>query len=254
MIHPKLTLVGGGPGDPELFTLKGINALKQADIILYDALVNTELLEHANKDIPKIFVGKREGEHSYTQSQINDLIVDSAFTYGHVVRLKGGDPFVFGRGYEELQFAQKFNIPTSYVPGISSAISVPGLQHIPVTHRGVSNGFRVITATRSDKSLSEDIIDAAQGNTTAIILMGLKKLDQIVSIYKLLGKHNTPVAIIQSGSSPAEKIVLGNITTIKSIAYVKEIQAPAIIVIGDVVALHPDFTPDLAPTRAPYTN
>jgi uroporphyrin-III C-methyltransferase len=130
-IYPKLTLVGAGPGDPDLITIKGIEAIASADVILYDALVNKELLSYAPADALLIYVGKRNNNHTYTQEQINALIIDSAFSYGHVVRLKGGDPFVFGRGYEELAHAELFNIQTSVVPGISSSIAVASLQGIP---------------------------------------------------------------------------------------------------------------------------
>src|SRR3546814_571470 len=125
--QPRLTVVGAGPGDPELITLKGIRALATADVVLYDALISDELLRFAPASAKKVFVGKRAGEHAYTQDQINHLIVDFAIHYGHVFRLKGGDPFVFGRGYEELYHAESYNIETTVIPGISSSIAVPEL-------------------------------------------------------------------------------------------------------------------------------
>ena len=125
IVKPKVTLVGAGPGDPDLLTIKGAKALAEADVVLYDALANEEILAFAPKKSIKIFVGKRKGCHAYTQDEINQLIVDNALTYGHVVRLKGGDPFVFGRGSEEIDFAQQFGIETAIVPGISSALGVP---------------------------------------------------------------------------------------------------------------------------------
>lgn len=171
--EPRLTLVGAGPGDADLITLKAIKALQQADVVLYDALVNPALLEHAAAAAPKVFVGKRAGAHSLKQDEINKLIVDSAMAYGHVVRLKGGDPFVFGRGYEELAYADKFNIATEVVPGISSSIAVPELQQIPLTIRGVNESFWVITGTTSSGEISRDIPLAAQSSASVIILMGL---------------------------------------------------------------------------------
>jgi uroporphyrin-III C-methyltransferase len=135
---PKVTLVGAGPGDPDLLTIKGVKALAEADVVLYDALANEELMEFAPKSSIKIFVGKRKGSHAYSQGQINQLIVDNALTYGHVVRLKGGDPFIFGRGSEEIEHAESFGIPTFVVPGISSSIAVPAYQGISLTKRGVS--------------------------------------------------------------------------------------------------------------------
>ncbi len=240
-IYPKLSLVGAGPGDPELLTIKAINTLGEANVVLYDALVNPEILKYAPIDALKIYVGKRNKHHSYTQEQINSLIVDMAFTHGHVVRLKGGDPFVFGRGLEEIEHARLFNIETAVVPGISSSIGVPALSGISVTHRGISESFWVITGTTSSGKISTDIKIAAQSNATVIILMGLNKLEEIVNIYQQLGKDELPVALIQNGSLPTENRVLGTIETILTLSKEEHIQSPAIIVIGEVVKLHEDF-------------
>ena len=151
---PRVTLVGAGPGDPELITLKGINALKSADIVLYDALVSQEILDMIPKGIPSLCVGKRAGAHSYKQEDINELIVEFAYLYGHVVRLKGGDPFVFGRGSEEIAYAQLQGVHTSVVPGISSALAVPASLNIPVTARGISESFWVVTGTTKAGEIS----------------------------------------------------------------------------------------------------
>ncbi len=237
-IYPKLTVVGAGPGDPELLTLKAINAISEADVLLYDALVNPEILKHAPLDTLKIYVGKRKNKHTYTQQQINNLIVDYAFTHGRVVRLKGGDPFVFGRGSEEIEYAQAFNIATAIVPGISSSIAVAGLSGIPVTHRGIAESFWVITATTQNGKLSADILDAAKSNATVVILMGLSKLKQITELYKLQNKSNTKIAIIQNGSLPNENVALGTIETIVNEVEEQNIQSPAIIVVGEVVKFH----------------
>ena len=179
---PRLTLVGAGPGDPELITIKAIKALKDAQVILYDALVNPELLDYARPDVHKIFVGKRAGKHYLPQDEINRLIVEFAFTHGHVVRLKGGDPFVFGRGHEELQYAESFGLETAIVPGVTSAVAVPALQRIPLTKRGVSESFWVVTGTTRQHTLSKDLALAAQSTATVIILMGTKKLKEIVAV------------------------------------------------------------------------
>ena len=240
-ITPKITLVGAGPGDIELITLIGVNALKTADVVLFDALVNKELLNYAPKDAVKIYVGKRDHRHSYSQDQINHLLVEMALKYGHVVRLKGGDSFVFGRGQEELNYANVFNIKTSVVPGISSSIAVPALAGIPVTHRGVSESFWVITGTKSNGEISEDIKLAAKSTATVVILMGLGKLKEIANIFSSQGKSDTAIALIQNGSLPSERIALGTIETIVQIAEEEKIGAPAIIVIGDVVKLHESF-------------
>jgi uroporphyrin-III C-methyltransferase len=239
--YPKLTLVGAGPGDAELITVKGIKALNQADVILYDALVNPEILEYAPKNATKIYVGKRSKNHTYTQEQINTLIVELAHKHGHVVRLKGGDSFVFGRGLEEIKYAELFEIETAVVPGISSSIGVPALSGIPVTHRGASESFWVITGTTTSGKLSKDVKVAAQTEATVVVLMGVSKLAEIVEVYKATGKEDEAIAIIQNGSLPTEKIAIGNIETIQRIAAKQDIQAPAIIVIGEVVRLHSKF-------------
>ena len=237
-IYPKLTVVGAGPGDPELLTIKAINAISDADVILYDALVNKEVLKFAPRAALKINVGKRKNNHTYTQDQINSLIVDLAFTHGHVVRLKGGDPFVFGRGKEELLHAEAFNIETDVVPGISSSIGVPGYSGIPVTHRGVSESFWVITGTTQSGELSEDVREAVKTNATVLILMGLSKLAEISKIYREHGKEQVPVAIIQNGTLPTENVVIGNFQNIEQLVEEENIQAPALIVIGEVVKFH----------------
>ncbi|MCQ6957401.1 uroporphyrinogen-III C-methyltransferase [Mucilaginibacter aquariorum] len=239
--EPRITLVGAGPGDAELITLKGIKALQTADVVLYDALVNEEILAFAPANATKVYVGKRSGDHSFSQENINKLMVDYALNYGHVVRLKGGDPFVFGRGHEELDFAAEYNIPTQVVPGISSSIGVPGLQGIPVTHRGLSESFWVVTGTTSDGKISADLYQAAKTNATIVVLMGIHKLAQIAQIFKNEGKGKLPVAVIQSGTTVNEKVVIGIADNIADLAGESGISSPALIVFGEVVSLHPKF-------------
>lgn len=241
--EPRITLIGAGPGDADLITIKGIKALQTADVVLYDALVNEELLEFAPADATKVYVGKRSGDHSFSQENINKLMIDYALNYGHVVRLKGGDPFVFGRGYEELDHAEDYSIPAQVIPGISSSIGVPGLQGIPVTHRGLSESFWVVTGTTSDGKVSADLYQAAKTNATVVVLMGIHKLAQIAEIFKAEGKHRLPVAVIQSGSTVNEKVVVGVVDTIAEVAQENKITSPALIVFGDVVSLHPKFQP-----------
>ena len=233
--QPIVTLVGAGPGDPDLLTIKGAKALAEADVVLYDALANEEILTYAPKKSIKIFVGKRKGCHEYSQDQINQLIVDNALTYGHVVRLKGGDPFIFGRGSEEIDFIESFGIPTSVVPGISSSIAVPAYQGISLTKRGVSESFWVITGTTSDRKLSNDVALAAQSSATVVILMGMSKLKQIIDLFQKESKGETPVAIIQNGTTAQEKIGVGTINTIEQVVSQQQLSSPAIIVIGEVV-------------------
>lgn len=239
-IIPKLTLVGAGPGDPELITLKGIKALQKADVVLYDALACEDLLHYAKPHIPKIFVGKRKGSCAFSQEQINQMMVENAYKYGHVVRLKGGDPFIFGRGYEEVEFAKAFNMEVEVVPGISSAIAVPERQGIPLTSRGISESFWVTTGTTKDGSISNDIQLAAQSTATVVILMAMSKLAEIMHIFKQAGKGSTAVAVIQNGTTPYEKYVIGRVDSISDLAQKANLSNPSIIVVGDVVNLHPD--------------
>jgi len=232
---PKLTVVGAGPGDPELITLKAIKALESADVVLYDALINEELLNYAPITSEKIFVGKRKGCYAYQQEQINELIVARAKSHGHVVRLKGGDPFIFGRGAEEIDYVKPFGIETYMVPGISSALAVPAYRGIPLTKRGASESFWVITGTTKDHQLSSDVALAAKSTATVVILMGMGKLRDIVSVFSSEGKLETPVAIIQNGTTKDEKLGVGTIKNIEAVVENKQLSSPAIIVIGEVV-------------------
>lgn len=234
MSHGQLTLVGAGPGDVELITLKAIKALQAADVVLYDALVDVALLDYA-PNAEHIFVGKRKGCYAYQQEQINDLIVSRAKTHGHVVRLKGGDPFVFGRGAEEMEYAASKGVKVAMVPGISSSVAVPASQNIPVTKRGAAESFWVITGTTKEHKLSTDVALAAKSNATIVILMGMGKLAEIVELFKLEGKADMPIAIIQNGTREDEKLGIGTIATIEQIVVERQLSNPAIIVVGEVV-------------------
>jgi len=239
---PFLTLVGAGPGDPELISVKGMKAIQSADVILYDALSGKELLEFAPSACPKFYVGKRGGCTSTKQDAINALIVECAQQYGHVVRLKGGDPFVFGRGYEEIHYAESHGVETAVIPGISSSISVPALEGIPLTVRGINESFWVATATLSTGELANDIHMAAGSSATVVILMGLHKLTEIMDVFRKNGKQDVPVAVIQNGSLPNQKIVLGSVDTIVHEVNMHSLSSPAIIVVGEVVRLHKSFS------------
>ncbi|WP_350285080.1 uroporphyrinogen-III C-methyltransferase [uncultured Croceitalea sp.] len=230
----RLTVVGAGPGDAELITLKGLKTLQDADVVLYDALVNSELLSYTiNAEL--IFVGKRKGCYSYQQEQINELIVQRAQKGKKVVRLKGGDPFVFGRGAEEMEYAAKFGVEVAMVPGISSSLAVPAYQNIPVTKRGASESFWVITGTTKEHKLSKDVALAAKSSATVVILMGMSKLSEILELFEKEGKLETPVAIIQNGTTPIERIGVGTVATIAKEVKQKQLSNPAIIIIGEVV-------------------
>ena len=239
---PRLTIVGAGPGDADLITLKAIKAIKSADVIMYDALVNRELLEYASPKAELIFVGKRKGCYSYQQSQINDLIIERALRCGHVVRLKGGDSFIFGRGAEELEYAKEYAIEVAVVPGISSSAAVPASVGIPLTKRNASESFWVITGTTKTHEISGDIALAAKSTATVVILMGMSKLAEIVQIFSKEGQSETAIAIIQNGTRPNEKVGIGKISNIEAIVEDTQLSNPAIIIIGEVVNQRVDLT------------
>jgi len=239
--QPKLSLVGAGPGDPDLITLKGIKVLATADVVLYDALIDKTILSHAPEQALKIFVGKQKGVCQFPQERINELIVQYAQSHGHVVRLKGGDPFIFGRGHEELTIAKQHNIEVQVIPGVSSAVSVAGLQEIPLTRRGINDSFWVMTGTTKDHQLSRDIFHAAQSDATVVILMGMSQLEKICDVFIKFGKSQTSVAIIQNGSLPTERVLIGQVDDIVAKVAESKIGSPAIIVIGEVVKLHPSI-------------
>ncbi|UZR93108.1 uroporphyrinogen-III C-methyltransferase [Chondrinema litorale] len=244
-INAKLSLVGAGPGDPELFTVKGINTLKKADVVLYDALVSPELLDYAPEEALKVFVGKRAGKHHYSQDEINELIIQYAFSHGHVVRLKGGDPFIFGRGHEEKTFVERYGIPCDIVPGISSATSLATLQQIPLTKRHITQSFWVTTATNSAGKLTRDIHYALESSATLVILMGMGKLNEITRIFESFGKADMPIAIINNGSLESERVAVGTIKNICEVVKEKGLGTPATIIIGEVVRLHPEFLDEI---------
>lgn len=237
----KLILVGAGPGDPDLISLKGVKKLSKADVVLYDSLTHPELLNHAPVDAERIYVGKKPGSCKNSQGEINALIVEKAFQGQCVVRLKGGDPFIFGRGHEEVDYARENGIPVEVVPGISSCTSVGELQTIPLTKRGINESFWVTTGVTRNGCVSEDIRLAAQTNATIVILMGMRNLPKITEIFKNYDCGDTPAAVIQQGSLPEEKIALGTVDTIVNEVNKLGLTNPALILIGEVVRLHPKF-------------
>ncbi|MEM7486155.1 MAG: uroporphyrinogen-III C-methyltransferase [Bacteroidota bacterium] len=238
---PLVTLVGAGPGSKDLITVRGLRALQSADAILYDALVDKDLLLEASDAIPRIYVGKRCGKRYASQEEINTLIVEYALNYGHVVRLKGGDPFVFGRASEEIEYVESFGIPATVVPGVSSAIAVPASQGIPVTKRGVSSSFWVVTATRKDGGFSQDLKLAAQSSATMVILMGIRKITEIAQKIKAYRGGLTPIALIQNGTLANESCTVATLNTITELIQNIDLSKPGILVIGNVVMEHPAF-------------
>jgi len=250
MKNGKITLVGAGPGDAELITLKGIKALGKADVVLYDALVNMELLGYAPPCAQTIYVGKRANKHAFTQDEINYMLVHHALNGNKVVRLKGGDPFVFGRGLEEADYARAFDIQVDVVPGISSAIAVPASQQIPVTYRGMAESFWVVTATTQYGQFTNDLRLAAQSSATIVILMGIKKLSKICQLMQQYGRAKTPIMVVQNGTTKNEKAVVGTVEDIVEKATKAQIGTPGIIVIGEVVSTHADFAQQKASVLA----
>lgn len=233
----KVYLVGAGPGDPGLLTVRGIELLRKAEVVIYDRLVNPSLLDEAPADAVRIFVGKSTGYHNLPQAEIDDLLIAYARSGHRVVRLKGGDPFVFGRGGEEAEALAEAKIPFEIVPGVSSAIAAPAYAGIPLTHRGISSSFAVITGHEACKARPTlDWTRLATAVDTLVVLMGLKNLPKIVGELVAHGRSpETPVALICWGTTKKQEIVTGTLADIldKGAA----LRPPVVAVIGDVVSL-----------------
>ena len=233
---PELFVLGAGPGDPELITVKGYKVLQQADVILYDNLANQALLDMAKPGCEKIYVGKHPYGSYTPQETILEMIKHYAFTKGSVVRLKGGDPFIFGRGFEEIIYAREQGIKTHYIPGITS-MQASGFLDIPLTHRAISEGVWIITGTKKDGTLSADLKLAMQSNATVVIYMGMKQIDSIAATYISENRGTTPAAIIQHASLPQQKVVRGVVKDLRAMADSQQLTHPAIIIIGEVAGL-----------------
>ena len=232
---PSISLVGAGPGASDLITVRGLRVIQSARVILYDSLVNPDLLQEAPEYALLIPVGKRAGKPSMPQEEINQLMVDMARTYGQVVRLKGGDPFVFGRGFEEVLFAREHGIEPEVIPGLSSALSVPALAGISLTHRAVSRGFSVLTATMTQDELSDQIEQALKSQLTIVVLMGVRKLPFLVELFRQQGRMDLPFAAIQNGSLPNAKVIHGSVHNALHLAHEAGLGSPGILLFGDMV-------------------
>lgn len=230
----RVFIMGSGPGDPELLTMKAYSVLKRANVILYDNLSNDKLLEIAPAGCEMVYVGKKPYEKCTPQEEINKLIVKYAKSNEVVVRLKGGDPFIFGRGFEELLYAEAHGIKSTYIPGISS-MQGAGFIDVPLTHRGISESVWIITGTKKDGSLSKDLAFAMKTSATVVIYMGMKKLAEISSAYKMAGLGATPAAIVQHATLPHQRQGTCEVKDIQEMALREGLANPAIIVIGDVV-------------------
>jgi uroporphyrin-III C-methyltransferase len=222
-------LVGAGPGDPDLITVKAVKILKNADVVIYDRLANDKILKYA-ENANLIYVGKKAGEHYKTQNEINKILINEAKNYEKVVRLKGGDPFVFGRGGEEMLALQKENIPIETIPGVTSAIGVPTSVGLPVTHRGVATSITIVTGhedpTKSEKQVKWDF-----KADTIIILMGVGRLEDNTRELMKYKDPKTPVCVIENGTMPNERIITG---TLENIAR-KDVKSPALVIVGRIV-------------------
>jgi len=239
MVHGKVYLVGAGPGDPKLLTVKAVELLKEADVVIYDRLVGEQILNLAPVKAEKIYVGKRTGKHEVPQNKITELIIEKAQTGGNVVRLKGGDPFVFGRGGEEAEALVEKGIAFEVVPGVSSSVAAPMYAGIPLTHRDYAASVAIITGHRAgDAEKPINWAKIADAVDTMVILMGVESLDGIVN--KLLEggvSPNKPVAIIESGTYPQQRTLINILGNIVKDAEKKQIKPPAVIVIGEVANL-----------------
>lgn len=236
----KVYLVGAGPGDPDLITLKGLRLLQRADVVVYDRLISPSLLDETRPDAELIYAGKQPTRHRLSQEEINRLLVDRALRGNEVLRLKGGDPLVFGRGGEEALACRDYGIPFEIVPGISSSYAAPAYAGIPLTHRHISSSFTVITGHEAPDKAESDINYAAlaQLGGTLVILMGVKQLPAITRRLLINGlAADTPAATIEWGTMPHQRAFVGTLADIAEIARAHEVSPPAITVIGEVVRL-----------------
>lgn len=247
-IRPIVFLVGAGPGDPDLLTVKALRLIQQADVIVYDRLVSDEILALIPSGIKKIFVGKASGKHHMKQEQINKLLVTLANTSRNIVRLKGGDPFIFGRGSEEAQFLLQHDISFEYVPGITAASAVSAYAGIPLTHRGIARSVRLITGhCKVDQPLKFNWQSLADKETTLVFYMGLANIEELCDKLVSAGlSATTPAAVVENGTTHKQRRCISTLEQLPSAIKRMAIQSPALIIIGDVVSLADElnwFTP-----------
>ena len=235
----EVVLVGAGPGDPDLVTVKGLKALREADAVVYDRLVSEALLDETRPGCERLYVGKASGRHTLPQDEINALLAKKALTCARVVRLKGGDPFVFGRGGEEMEYLTERGISCRMIPGVTSATAAAAAAGIPVTHRGVASGFEVVTAhAREGAPSGIDFSRMTDPKRTYVFLMGLSRVGEIAASLIAAGRSaETPVAVIASATLPDQRCVTGTLSDIAAKTERAGLVSPAVTVVGDVVAL-----------------
>ena len=233
----KVYLIGAGPGDPELLTLKALRLIKSADVILYDRLINQEILLFAKPECELVYVGKEDGKHTIEQEKINELLLRYAHTKEVVVRLKGGDPFIFGRGGEEALFLAEHGVEFEVVPGVSSFYSVPAYAGIPITFRGISSSFAVISGHEDPRKEKSNIDwESLKGINTLIVLMGVSRRKEIAKRLIEVGRDpKEPVAFIENGTTEKQKVILTDLYELSTNP--PEVSPPAIMVVGHVVRL-----------------
>lgn len=249
----KVYLIGAGPGDPGLMTLKGKTLLECADVVIYDALISPPILAMINPAAEQINAGKRRGRHSLLQSDITQLLIEKAQTHTIVVRLKGGDPFVFGRGGEEMEDLIQAGVPVEVVPGITSGIAAPAYAGIPLTHRAYSSSVTFVTGHESVGKYRPTVNwqAIAQSSETIVIYMGIHNLSHIVEQLCLAGlAADTPIALVRWGTRPEQEELIATLATVVQQMEVVGFEAPAIAVIGTVVQLHEVLAPRGTENRA----
>lgn len=242
----KVYLVGAGPGDPGLLTIKGKTLLECADVVVYDALVSPEILGLINPQAEQVHAGKRRGRHSLFQEATTQVLIEKAQTHAIVVRLKGGDPFVFGRGGEEMADLVKAGVPVEVVPGITAGIAAPAYAGIPLTHRSYSSSVTFVTGHEAVGKYRPEVNwqAIAQGSETIVIYMGIHNLSPIVKELQAAGRDlATPVALIRWGTRLDQEELIGTLGTIQAQVEATGFEAPAVVVIGDVVHLHQLLAP-----------